>query len=151
MGTKSSMWDKSQMARVPTLSPDAAPVAYEVHRRMVERGIGQKALAKGAGLNETYVRDLLVGNSKNPKTDHLQKLADFFGCGLEDLRNPGSAGGDQHQDEVIDPSSVLPLRPSEPPLIVMWRLLDRPSRDIILTKVAELAAARSGRRKSHDI
>lgn len=145
------MWDKSHMARVPKLSPDAVPVAHEVHHRMVERGIGQKALAQGAGLNETYVRDLFAAKSKNPKTDQLQKLADFFGCTLEDLTGPGSAGSDQHQYELVDPSSILPLHPSELPLIAMWRLLDRPSRDSILARVAELVASRSGRRKSHNI
>lgn len=144
-------WDKSHMTRPPTVSTDAAPVAHEVHRRMVERGIGQKALAEGAGLNETYVRDLFKAKSKNPKTDQLQKLADFFGCSLEALTGPGGSGGDQHQYEVVDPSGILPLRPSEFPLIAMWRILDQSSRDALLAKVAEIVAARSKRRKGHDI
>lgn len=145
------MWDKSQVARVPKLSPDAVPVAREVHRRMVDRGIGQKSLAQGAGLNETYVRDLFAAKSRNPKTDQLQKLADFFGCSLEDLTDPGGSSSDQHQYQFVDPSSILPLRSSEIPLIAMWRLLDVPSRDSILARVAELVAARSGRRKSQDV
>lgn len=114
---------------------------------MVELGIGQKTLAEGAGLNETYVRDLFKAKSKNPKTDQLQKLADFFGCNLEDLTDPRGAGRDQHQYESVDPSSILPLRESELPLIAMWRLLDRPSRDAILAKVAEIVVGRPKRRK----
>jgi len=138
------------MAREPQLSHDASPVAREVHRRMVARQIGQKALAIGAGLNETYVRDLFSAKSKNPKTDQLQKLADFFGCRLEDLLTPGSASRDQPPNEVIDFSGVFPLHPSEVSLVGMWRYLDRPSRDRVISLVEEMITEQARRRQAND-
>lgn len=147
----SSMWDKSHMARVIKISPSAAPVAHEVYRRMVKCGLGQKALALRAGVNGTYVRDLFAAKSKNPKTDQLQKLADFFGCTVRELTDPGGAGGKQRDDEIVDPSSILPINASEFSLITMWRVLDQPSRDSIIARVAELVAEHSRRRKNNDI
>jgi transcriptional regulator with XRE-family HTH domain len=144
------MWDKSHMARQPQISPDAVPVAAEVYRRMMDLEIGQKALAQAAGLNDTYVRDLIAGKSRNPKTEQLQKLADYFGCRLEDLTNPGSASRDQSSNEVIDFPGVLPLRPSEVRLVAMWRYLGRPARDRVIRFVAEMIAEQAARREAND-
>jgi transcriptional regulator with XRE-family HTH domain len=52
---------------------------------MEAKGIGPKALSLKAGLNETYVRDLLKGRSLNPRQSHLQKLAEGLDCGVSDL------------------------------------------------------------------
>lgn len=41
---------------------------------MQERGFTQKGLAIKAGLNETYVRDILKGNMENPSLPKLLKL-----------------------------------------------------------------------------
>lgn len=85
------------MATIPAmrevrLSPDAAPVAREIYRRMRALGLGQKALAVTAGVNETYVRDLFHAKSKNPKHEQLAKLAQALGCTLNDLIHPGWPG-----------------------------------------------------------
>ena len=48
-------------------------------------GFNQKSLAGAAGLNETAVRDILVGKSKHPRHDTVQKLAGALGCSMADL------------------------------------------------------------------
>jgi phage repressor protein C with HTH and peptisase S24 domain len=62
--------------------------AKEVERRMLLLGMQQKHLARAAGLNETYVRDLIKGKSKNPRGEHLAKLAEALGCTVGDLMAP---------------------------------------------------------------
>ncbi len=56
-------------------------------------GFNQKSLAREAGLNETAVRDILIGKSRHPRHDTLQKLAAALGCALIDLVEPGAARG----------------------------------------------------------
>lgn len=66
-------------------------LAYELEQRMRAAGFNQRSLAVAAGLNETYVRDLLRGRSRNPKSGHLAKLAETLGCSVSDLAEPGVA------------------------------------------------------------
>lgn len=60
-------------------------IARNLRMRMEAEPIGQKALAVRAGLNETYVRDILVGKSLNPRQEHLTKLARALHCNVADL------------------------------------------------------------------
>lgn len=68
----------------------ASKPAREIRRRMESGGFNQKSLAREAGLNETAVRDILIGKSKHPRHDTLQKLAGALGCALMDLVEPGA-------------------------------------------------------------
>ena len=54
----------------------------ELERRMQAAGLNQKSLALKAGLNETAVRDIRIGRSKNPRTDTLKRLASALGVSL---------------------------------------------------------------------
>jgi transcriptional regulator with XRE-family HTH domain len=47
---------------------------------MQEAGYTQKGLALKAELNETAVRDILIGKSRNPQYQTLSKLARVLGC-----------------------------------------------------------------------
>jgi len=47
-----------------------------IRRRMWALGLNMKRLSLDSGLGETYVRDLLTGRSKNPKTTELQRVLD---------------------------------------------------------------------------
>jgi transcriptional regulator with XRE-family HTH domain len=64
---------------------DAGPLARNLRIWMEYRGFGQKALALKAKLNETYVRDILKGKSRNPTQSRLSKLAEALDCSLDDL------------------------------------------------------------------
>jgi DNA-binding XRE family transcriptional regulator/SOS-response transcriptional repressor LexA len=52
---------------------------------MREMGLTQKGLAIKAGLNETAIRDILKGRSKDPQFSTLRAIARIFGCPVEDL------------------------------------------------------------------
>jgi transcriptional regulator with XRE-family HTH domain len=57
----------------------------ELRRRMEANEFNQKSLARAAQLNETAVRDILKGRSKNPRVDTLQAIAKVLGCTVNDL------------------------------------------------------------------
>lgn len=63
-------------------------LAGEIRRRMSELGLNPKRLSLAAGLNETYVRDIIKGRTLNPRTDTLGKLARALGCSRSDLSPP---------------------------------------------------------------
>ncbi|MBM3482891.1 MAG: helix-turn-helix transcriptional regulator [Alphaproteobacteria bacterium] len=54
----------------------------ELERRMQAAGLNQKSLALKAGLNETAVRDIRIGRSRNPRTDTLKRLATALGVSV---------------------------------------------------------------------
>ena len=101
------------MRREPKLSPNAGPLAREVHKRATEAGVGQKALAELAGLNETYVRDLYKARVFNPRHEHLAKLAAALGCTIDELI---SAGMQRVQD-----ADARAHTAEERALLVTWR------------------------------
>ena len=55
-------------------------LADEIRRRMKAGGFNQKSLARAAGLNETAVRDILIGKSRHPRHDTIQKIASALDC-----------------------------------------------------------------------
>lgn len=79
-------------------------------------GIGQKALALKAGLNETYVRDILRGKSRNPKHAHLAAIANALDCSILDLVDPGRSNGTPQIGEVIQSADEVTV-------LRLWRYL----------------------------
>lgn len=63
-----------------------SPLQIELRRRMIKAGYNQKGLARAAGLNETAVRDILKGRSRNPRSDTLEALGRVLGCTIDALR-----------------------------------------------------------------
>jgi phage repressor protein C with HTH and peptisase S24 domain len=76
-----------------TLAMEPSQIARAVERRMKALGLNPKRLSKKAGLNETFMRDLLQGRSRNPRHDTLQKLAEALDCSVGELagERPNSA------------------------------------------------------------
>ncbi len=70
----------------------------QLRRRMQAAGYNQKSLARVAQLNETAVRDILKGRSKNPRIDTLEALARILGCSVTVLR--GEEGRAETSDRV---------------------------------------------------
>ncbi|MFP6740511.1 MAG: S24 family peptidase [Alphaproteobacteria bacterium] len=68
----------------------ASELAREIRRRMEAGGFNQKSLARAAGLNETAVRDILIGKSQHPRHDTVQKIAGSLECSVIDLIEPGT-------------------------------------------------------------
>ena len=85
----------------------ASDLAGEIRRRMEGGGFNQKSLARAAGLNETAVRDILIGKSKHPRHDTVQKIAGALGCTLSALIEPGapppgpSVASGRFEDELV--------------------------------------------------
>jgi transcriptional regulator with XRE-family HTH domain len=80
---------------------DEGAIARNVRLRMEAKGLGPKALSLKADLNETYVRDILKGKSRNPRQAHLQKLAAALDCRVSDLTDeldPAGVGAVPKQD-----------------------------------------------------
>ncbi|BBC80835.1 MAG: LexA family transcriptional regulator [Acetobacter orientalis] len=68
-------------------------VAEELERRMTLLGLTQKALARSAGVGDTYVRDILKGKSRNPGGEKLERIAAILGCTARDLLFPLNTTG----------------------------------------------------------
>ncbi len=80
-------------------------LADEIRARMEAGGFNQKSLARAAGLNETAVRDILIGKSRHPRHDTVQKIATALDCTAAQLIEPDSAprAGDRgaYADELV--------------------------------------------------
>ena len=63
----------------------ATAIARQIERRMKVLGLNQRSLAIRAKLNDTGIRDILEGKSKNPRADTLGKIARALGCTAGDL------------------------------------------------------------------
>lgn len=106
--------DNSQM-RTFKLAADATPLAREVNKRMVERGIpSMSALAAGAKVSYDFIRDIFRGKSLKPNGQELAKVAAFLGCSSEQLLNPGRPEQLQEDEKKIK-------TPEELTWIRIWR------------------------------
>lgn len=78
-----------------------------IERRMRAAGMTQKGLALKAGLNETAVRDILQGRSKDPQLSTIISLARVLDCPVDALYGDAANGGlyDRTRAFVHDPSS----------------------------------------------
>lgn len=75
-------------------------IAKELKRRMDEAGFKQKSLAIAADLNDTYVRDILKGKSKNPEASKLLRIAQVLGCTSDDLLGKGASVTPVHTTQI---------------------------------------------------
>ena len=118
---RSERCDHSHMANA---APNA--LAAAILARMEEQGIGQKALALKAGLNETYVRDILKARSRHPHAAKLAMIADALGCRASDLLD--AAAPPELRELVSDPAELL--------LLATWRKLAQKERESVLEYIA---------------
>ena len=65
-------------------------------------GFNQKSLARAAGLNQTAVRDILIGKSQHPRHDTIEKLAASLDCSVMDLLEPGAAPAAAAPPQALD-------------------------------------------------
>lgn len=98
------------------LAETASPVAREIYRRMQALGLTPKGLADRAGVAHTYVRDLIIGKSRNPRQEHLSRIATALQCSVIDLIRPSGAGQPPQGEFVQDPIELGILR--------LWRALN---------------------------
>lgn len=89
---------------------------------MTEKKLGQKRLALLAGVNPTYVRDILKGRSRNPEAEKLARVAAALDWQLADL--PVGITQAQPGEFVRDPGELI--------LLATWRKLPDQERDGVL-------------------
>jgi len=85
-------------------------VASRLKRRIDERGISVRGLATASGVPESTIRNILEGNSENPRGDTIKKLAaalETTSAELNGDRPPATA--------VIQPPSDVRLAPVDVP------------------------------------
>lgn len=106
-------WDISPLPQiVESGNNPKVTIADEVKRRMRAAGLNPKSLSRAAGVNETYVRDLLSGRSKNPRTGHLERIAVALECSVSELSRPkqgmeGIKVAPKHTGEPLADSTVV--------------------------------------------
>ena len=77
----------------------SSPMGERILMRMKELGFNAKQLSLAAGLNETYVRDLLKAEKPNPRLQHLKALTVELGVSIDWL----DSGEEQSQSaEIVD-------------------------------------------------
>ena len=54
-----------------------------IQRRLSELGTNPNAASEAAGLGRDYIRNILDGKSRNPKTEHILKLSRALKCRME--------------------------------------------------------------------
>lgn len=137
--------DIGGVKKAASLPPDASPIAREIYRRMVAAGLGQKALATKAELNETYVRDIFRGKSNNPKHEHLGKIAKALGCTLLDLSDPGRPDNFEDGERAAQTDEEIAL-------LKVWRRASDVGRDRIMGAIEDaLVGELLGRGKAKDV
>lgn len=84
----------SRGGKIPPVMVESTFLQNELRRRMKDRGLSARALSlkavrpDGSPVNETAVKAILSGKSRNPRMDTVQALADVFGCKTDDLLGP---------------------------------------------------------------
>lgn len=87
----------------------AGELANEIRRRMEDGGFNPKSLARAARLNETAVRDILIGKSRHPRHDTIQKIANALQCTAAKLIEPDTRPGlNSRQAEYADELVFVP-------------------------------------------
>lgn len=81
-----------------------SPMGERILERMEELQLNAKQLSLAAGLNETYVRDLLNSEAPNPRLRHVTALAEQLGVSVTWL-DSGNEGA-----HIIDIWSRIPDR-----------------------------------------
>lgn len=76
---------------------------------MTALNLNRKALSTKAGLNETAVRDIIEGRSRNPRHDTLQKIAKALACSVADLTGERSAPVSRQAREGADTVTINEL------------------------------------------
>jgi transcriptional regulator with XRE-family HTH domain len=71
---------------------DIDALVARIEARRKELGLTAKGLLLAADVNQTYLRDLRKGKSRNPKADQLQRLAAVLGMSVHELLGSQAPG-----------------------------------------------------------
>ena len=116
-------------------APVDTPLAREIRRLLSEKGVTPKRASIGAGLGETYVRDLITaGRSGGPQLKKLGALERFLGVSEGYLTS--LAGAPAEAQVIKDADELVLLR--------AWRKLEDDDHKMVLDFI-EFRLATAGR------
>lgn len=104
-------------------------ISEAIKAKRLALGWSQRQLSKAAGLNESAIKNIEAGKSRNPRGDTLSAIAAALGCSLSDFYNdtPGEdnvALGDT--EGAPDPAPLPDINKLRTTIIVMERLAGLP-------------------------
>ena len=102
---------------------DLGPVGPQIRKLREARGLSRSRLAAKAEVTYAFIQQLETGTRKQPRGEHLAKIASALGVSVEELlRGEGSRGSEefrrQRETELLE--WVASLSADE-----LWRVLDR--------------------------
>lgn len=121
----------------PDVPANSSILVREIYRRMQAAGLNPTSLARDAGRNPTYFRDLFKSDGTNPKVEFLPGIARALHCSVNDLLDPRGAksepdlSGSEYQAEEIA-------------LLGLWRLLSEAGRRRVMRAIIREARAIAG-------
>lgn len=68
--------------------PQKAPPVLYIGEWMARLGIRPVELARGTGLTESYISELVKRTKNNPSFSAIADIADYMGITINDLRRP---------------------------------------------------------------
>jgi len=80
-------------------------VGDRIEKRLIVLGLKRAEASKKAGLNATYIRDLVEGRVRNPRSEHLARLAEVLETTLEWLAE--GRGPEDHTAGAIQAGEVM--------------------------------------------
>lgn len=88
-----------------------APLIARIEERLTATKLSANAASEQAGLERTYIRNIMNGKSRGPRGENAVRLAGVLGCSVEWLLGGGSAPA---ADDLMLTDAKVPL-PSEMP------------------------------------
>lgn len=128
---------------------DIEKLASELTWRMKAARTNPAKLSEDAGLNRSYIRDLMKARSKRPDIFSIERIAQVLGCSIYDLIGHRSVV-DTNNRASVDVSissdeSVNPLDTQERLLILeLWDTLSPRQRDHFLGLLEAVAIKKVG-------
>lgn len=110
-------------------------LSQNIEKLMRQNGLSQKGLAVKAGLNETAVRDILRGRSKDPQLSTLRALASVLQCKVEDFYRDSPLCGSRGLSDRADHDELADIGET---III---------EEIDMTDAAGVDALRAGRKR----
>lgn len=77
---------------------------------IAERGTSARAVSRAVGNNDTLVRDILSGKSRNARGDSMAKIAEHLGVSVDELMSGVEGGGDAGSEALAELPLIGPVQ-----------------------------------------
>ena len=98
---------------------------------LIAKGRHHAEVSVEAGHAAGYLRDIILGRSKNPKHGDLVRVLDVLGIDISALSQQGAATANKE-------SGDKPYTKEQVAILSLWNLLSDKGRDLALAEIAKL-------------